>query len=301
MKKITRRQAITVCAAPLLARDRPRVAITMDDVLWQNIPEDRRPEAEDRLFNHVARTKVFLFTVGQWVDNDHGRGILKRWSDAGHLIGNHTYSHRALKGDAKPEEFEQDILRNEPLLAGYRGFRKFLRFPELKEGDTREARDHVRAFLAKHGYRNGAVTIDASDWYYEQRLSARIKADPKFDVARYREPYLNHTWERAQFYDQLSRDVLGRSVAHTLLVHYTFLNSLFLGDVLAMFRSKGWGIIHADEAFSDPVFRRQPDIVPAGESLISALAKESGKFDALLSRPSEDGVFGEKILDRLGL
>src|SRR5262249_45719601 len=145
------------------------------------------------------------------------------------------------------------------LLRGYSSFRKFFRFPALKEGETRELRDRFRAFLAKQGYRNGAVTIDASDWYYNQCLLERLQANPKFDVSLYRQPYLNHIWDRAQFYDQLSRDVLGRRVAHTLLIHYNLLNSLFLGDLLMMFRSKGWVIIGADEAFSDPIFKRQPD------------------------------------------
>src|SRR5262249_41754230 len=153
----------------------------------------------------------------------------------------------------------------------YPAFRKWFRFPLLKEGQTREVRDGLRGFLKDHGYRNGAVTIDASDWYYDQRLRARLDADPRFDVARYRQPYLDHIWDRAQYYDRLSRDAVGRSVAHTLLVHYNLLNSLFLGDLLAMFRSKGWQVIDAAEAFGDRVFERQPDTAPAGESLIWAL------------------------------
>jgi hypothetical protein len=206
-----------------------------------------------------------------------------------------------LLGKIAPADFEQDILRNEELLREYSGFRKWFRFPALKEGRTRELRDLFRTFLASHGYRNGSVTIDASDWYYNQRLLTRIEADPRFDVNRYREPYLDHIWDRAQFYDRLSRDVLGRSVAHTLLIHYNLLHSLFLGDLLAMFRSRGWGVIGADEAFSDSVFERQPDTAPAGESLIWALAKETGKFEDRLRYPGEDDVYEKPILDRLGL
>ena len=117
----------------------------------------------------------------------------------------------------------------------------------------------------------------------------------------YRKPYLDHIWDRARFYDQLSRDVLGRSVPHTLLIHYNLLNSLFLGDLMAMFRSKGWSVIDAEEAFSDPVFTRQPDTAPAGESLIWALAKETGKFESRLRYPGEDDVYEKPLLDRLGL
>ena len=117
----------------------------------------------------------------------------------------------------------------------------------------------------------------------------------------YRQPYLDHIWDRAQFYDQLSRDVLGRGVPHTLLIHYNMLNALFLGDLLTMFRSKGWGVIDAEEAFSDEVFTRQPDTVPAGQSLIWALAKETGKFEVRLRYPGEDDVYEKPALDRLGL
>jgi hypothetical protein len=214
---------------------------------------------------------------------------------------NHTYSHQPLFRKITAAEFEADILQNDGVLRSYSGFRKWFRFPALNEGQTRELRDRFRSFLAKHGYRNGAVTIDASDWYYNQRLLARLKQERGFDVTLYRQPYLDHIWDRAQFYDQLSRDVLGRGVPHTLLIHYNMLNALFLGDLLTMFRSKGWGVIDAEEAFSDEVFTRQPDTVPAGQSLIWALAKETGKFEVRLRYPGEDDVYEKPALDRLGL
>lgn len=299
--KITRREALVLCATPLLAKTRPRVAITMDDVRWQIIPEDRRPEAEERLLSHLGKTRAFLFAIGGSVDNPEGSAILTRWSAAGHRIGNHTYSHQPLFGRIAPEEFEADILRAEGVLRGYSGFRRWFRFPALNEGRTRELRDRFRSFLAQHRYRNGAVTIDASDWYYDRRLLTRLEAKRGFDVTLFRQPYLDHLWDRAQFYDQLSCDVLGRSVPHTLLIHYNLLNSLFLGDVLAMFRSKGWGVIDAEDAFSDKVFTRQPDTAPAGQSLIWALAKETGKFESRLRYPGEDDRYEKPVLDPLGL
>jgi hypothetical protein len=206
-----------------------------------------------------------------------------------------------LGGKTSPEEFEAEILRAEAVLRRCSGFQKWFRFPALKEGRTRDVRDRIRAFLAQHGYRNGAVTIDASDWYYNQRLLDRMKAEPAFDPRRFRQAYLDHIWDRAQYYDRLSRDVLGHSVAHTLLVHYNLLNSLFLTDVLAMLRTKGWGHIGADEAFADPVFKRLPDTAPAGESLLWALAKETGQFEGRLRYPGEDEQYEKPLLDKAGL
>jgi len=159
----------------------------------------------------------------------------------------------------------------------------------------------MREFLATHGYRTGHVTIDASDWYYDNRLRQRLAVDAAFDVNRFRQPYLDHLWDRAQFYDSLSTKVLGRSVPHTLLIHWNLLNSLFLGDVLEMFRGHGWRIVDAQPAFRDPIFLRAPKIAPAGESLLWALAKETGKFDSVLRYPGEDDVYEKPKLDRLGL
>jgi peptidoglycan-N-acetylglucosamine deacetylase len=301
MMKFNRREALFFAASPLLAQSPPRVAVTLDDVRWQIIPEERRAEAEAKLLKHLGKTRAFLFAIGEAVDNEHGAQILRNWSASGHLIGNHTWSHQPLYGNTIPEEFEQGILRTDETLRKYPGFRKWFRFPALKEGQTREIRDRVRSFLSANGYRNGAVTIDASDWYYNRRLFERLKADRNFDAGLYRQPYLNHIWSRAQFYDKLSRDVLGRSVAHTILLHYNLLNSFFLGDLLTMFRARGWKIINADDAFADPVFARQPDTAPAGESLIWALAKETGKFEDRLRYPGEDDTYEKPILDRLSL
>ncbi len=172
----------------------------------------------------------------------------------------------------------------------------------MKEGNTKARRDACRAFLAREKYRTGHVSIDASDWYYDQRLRARL-ADSRHrpDPARYRDAYLAHIWDRATYYDGLSRKVLDRSIRHVLLLHYTYLNALFLEDLAAMFESKGWRLGSAKEAFQDPVYARQPDIVPAGESLLWGLAKESGRFAGQLRYPGEDGDYEKSKVEVLGL
>jgi hypothetical protein len=216
------------------------------------------------------------------------------------MLANHTYSHQ-LYSSISFEDFSADALRCEPLISGYSKFEKFLRFPALKEGNTAAKRDRMREFLTERGYRNGHVTIDASDWYYDLRLRQKLEQEPGLDIQRYREPYLNHIWDRASYYDDLSKRVVGRSVAHTLLIHYNLLNATFLKDVLAMFRGRGWKLIDAKEAFADPVFLRAPKTVPAGESLIWALAKETGRFNQQLRYPGEDEDYEKPKLDALGL
>lgn len=171
----------------------------------------------------------------------------------------------------------------------------------LKEGDTVAKRDAMRAFLAKHGYRNGYVTIDNSDWAIDQRLTARLKSDPAADVKPYRDYYLEHMWARSEYYDSLAQRVLNRPVKHTVLVHFNLLNALFLNDLLLMYKAKGWQLVNAEEAFADPVFAAKPKVLPAGESIIWSLAKENGTIAKSLRYPAEDGQIENERMNKLGL
>jgi peptidoglycan/xylan/chitin deacetylase (PgdA/CDA1 family) len=280
----------------------PQVAITLDDFVLFDTPTLSAAERNEAILGALGRhrLKAAMFVAGKYVDREANIRLVRRWDEQGHMIANHTYSH-ANYPDAEFREYADDVLKNEALLRGFSRYRKFLRFPYLKEGDTAEQRDRMRAFMKRHGYRNGHVTIDASDWYVDERLRRRLKENPKADIAPYREFYLAHLWERANYYDDLSRKVLGRSVRHTLLLHHNVLNGLFLGDVLQMFTRRGWRLIDAEEAFADPVFKRSPKTAPAGESLIWALAKETGRFDSSLRYPGEDGEYEKPKMDALGL
>lgn len=287
----------------LATQSQPQVAITIDDFALQNLPPEaamRRSRALlDALRSH-GNLQAAGFICGSRVDNAVGREVLRDWDQGGHILANHTYSHWYYPNKTV-EEFANDILRAEALLKEYRQFRKLFRFPYLKEGNTIERRDRLRAFLKERGYRTGHVTIDASDWYVDQRLRARLEKEPNAKLAPYRDFYLDHILDRATYYDELSRQVLGRSVKHTLLIHFNLINELFLGDLLQMFKRKGWRLINAEEAFKDPVFSAEPKNLPAGESIIWALAKESGKFDKLLRYPAEDGEYEKPRMDKLGL
>jgi peptidoglycan/xylan/chitin deacetylase (PgdA/CDA1 family) len=287
-------------AATHAAETQRSIAITMDDLNWMPLPNPT--EINTRLLaamrSHQAR--LALFVIGRNADSATGQALIQPWKQAGHLIGNHTFAHRNYDS-LTFEEFSADVIRADQVLASDLSMPRLFRFPALKEGNTAAKRDRMREFLVTHRYRNGYVTIDASDWYYDNRLRQRLATDAAFDVNRFRQPYLDHLWERAQFYDDLSMQVLSRSVPHTLLIHWNLLNSLFLTDVLNMFHRHGWRIVSAEHAFRDPVFLRAPKTVPAGESLLWALAKETGKFEDILRYPGEDDVYEKPKLDRLGL
>ena len=280
----------------------PQFAITMDDFNWRNavhLTAADRNRAILEVLNANGR-KAALFVIGRNADDNDGKALLQSWDDARHIIGNHTYSHRSLNS-VTAADFEEDIVRAENILKSYKQFQKLFRFPALKEGDTAAKRDDVRAFLKSHGYRTGHVTIDNSDWIVDQRLTARLGKDPKVDLKPYRDFYLEHMWDRAAYYDLLAKKVTGRPVKHTVLMHFNLLNGLFLGDLIEMFKRKGWQLIDAEEAFTDPIFRAEPDTLPAGESIVWSLAKEKGTIAKSLRYPAEDGDYETARMNKLGL
>lgn len=278
------------------------VAITMDNPNSDPTPL-LSPEARDQKIlstlkkNHL---KIVLFTQGAQVDNQQGRALLERWNNAGHILGNHTYSHLSIN-EISEKKYEVDTLKNEKLLQHYSQFKKIFRFPFLKEGNTISKRDAFRQFLHANKYEFGSVTIDASDWYISQRLEKKLATNSNTDLAPYKKYYLEHIWDRAKYYDNLAVEVLGRSPNHTLLVHHNLLNALFLNDLILMFKEKGWKVINADEAFKDPIFKITPDTLPAGESLIWALAKQTGRYDNKVRYPGEDESYEKEPMDKLGL
>ena len=280
----------------------PQISITMDDFNIFDTPAMSGAARNQAILDALSKFKIkaAMFVAAKFVDNEKNMPLLRAWNERRHLIANHTYSHRYYPS-IKFEEYTEDILRAESLLKTLPRYKRYFRFPFLKEGKTVEQRDRMRAFMKERGYRNGHVTIDASDWYVDDRLRKKLKDNPQADPKPYRDFYLNHLWERATFYDELSQKVLGRSVKHTLLIHHNVLNGMFLGDALQMFKTKGWKLIDAEEAFTDPVFNSEPKVAPAGESLIWALAKETGKFESLLRYPAEDSVYEKPKMDALGL
>lgn len=284
-----------------LAAAAPQVAITMDDFNLFGADEQTAEKRNQAILSALRShsIKAAIFVAGKCIDSALGLRLLKQWNDDGHIIANHTYSHRNY-ADSDFSVYTADILRCEALIEDYRQFRRLFRFPYLREGKTAEKRDRMRTFLAEHRYKNGAVTIDASDWYIDDRLRQRLGADSNADTSGYRDYYLQHIRDRSTYYDGLSRRALGRSVKHTLLVHHNVLNELYLNDILEQYKRLGWKLIDAEHAYTDPVFNEKPGVLPAGDSLVLALAIEAGKTKRPRS-PGETGEYEAPNMNRLGL
>lgn len=272
------------------------VALTFDDGLDPRAhPEAARWNAQILAALQSAGIRAAYFPAGRFVDSPEGLALVRAWGTAGHAIGNHTYSHRRLE-EMAVDDYTADIARGEALLRTMPGWTPRLRFPFLDEGTTAPKRDGVRDWLARNAYLPAPVTIVTSDWYYSQRFDAWLRANPGADPRRFGEAYVRHVAARAGYFERLARETQGRSPPHVMLLHTNRLNATFLPLVLAALRANGWSFVAAPAAFADPLYQRQPASLPAGNSLLTALARDAGRE---LPTPPEDD-HGRATLDALG-
>lgn len=280
----------------------PSIAFTFDDPKTASAGAMAWTEINRRMLSALEkhRIKSILFVCGMRVDSKEGHDLVAQWNERGHQIGNHSYSHHNL--DTTPlAQFQADAIAAEPQIASFSQFSRMFRYPFFKEGNTALKRDGMRLFLKERGYRIGRATIDASDWAISARMERRMTLNPQADLSGYRDFFLQHIWERAQYYHALAKRLSLGEVRHTVLLHHSPLNALYLDDLITMFTLKGWRPSDAKYAYEDPVYDRQPDALPAGESLVWALAKETGRFDSELRYPGEDDVYENPRMDALSL
>jgi peptidoglycan-N-acetylglucosamine deacetylase len=276
------------------------IAFTFDD--GPKIENDARMNPSERNTLLLQQLKEYGIKSALFITlrdtHDDGLNLARKWGEDGHMIGNHTVNHTSLSSKKVTlQSFKQELLGCDSIIRNMPGYSKRFRFPYLKEGDTKAKRDGFRIFMKSIGYQPAPVSVDASDWYYNSRLLSRLRDNPALNIEPYRKAYLNHLWDRACYYDSLSKLVLGRSVKHVLLLHHNTINAMFLGDIIRMFQEKGWRVIDAKTAFQDPVYKMEPKILPAGESIIWSLAKE--KKVKGLRYPGEDDQYEKPILDAL--
>lgn len=285
-------------------KDKPKISFTFDDGSTKDIPSYPLEKWNTLILQHLQEHKVkaVLFATGSFLSGERGAYVLSSWNNAGHNIANHSFTHPNFNSKKTTlEDFKQELLKNDTIIRQYSHYCPLFRFPYLKEGNTREKRDGFREFLKGCGYRVGHVTIDASDWYIDSRLVNRLREDSTSDISGFRQFYLEHLYARASYYDSLAFQLTKRRISHTLLLHHNLASALFVGDLIQFFKDKGWEVINADKAYTDSIFELEPEILPAGESLIWALAKQTGKFDHLLRYPAEDSRYEKPAMDALGL
>jgi peptidoglycan/xylan/chitin deacetylase (PgdA/CDA1 family) len=257
------------------------VAFTFDD--GPQLSETPLLSAQQRnqaILDTLARRKVqaaLFVTAGFGADRPEGYALAKAWGQAGHALGNHTMTHPDLHGaKVTLAQYQQEIRDCDAIVRTLPGYQKWFRYTYLREGNTPEKRDGMRAFLREQGYRNAYVSLDTSDWRFDAELREMLKQNPHADLAPIRQLYLAHVKQRALAYRALSQQLQGRDIAQVLLLHHNLVNALWLDDLIAQFKEMGWSITTPAAAFADPVYQLTPERAAPGQSLLLSMGRTMG-------------------------
>lgn len=187
---------------------------------------------------------------------------LRAWLDGGMELGNHTFSHMSLS-QATLADWEENVVRGETvtgmLLAERHQKLRYLRHPYLAVGRDIETRRAADEFLTQRGYRVAPITMDAWDWMYSVGYDiARRKGDTAMQQ-KLVASYLDYTNQVFDYYEKLSKSLLGYEPKQVLLLHCNWLEADHIGDLLETLRKRGYKFVSLDDALADPAYS-MPDL-----------------------------------------
>jgi peptidoglycan/xylan/chitin deacetylase (PgdA/CDA1 family) len=206
--------------------------------------------------------------------SDPDYAFLTAWRAAGELLGNHTANHLSLD-DNTPGTFEQNIIDDEPTLAGLMQGQDWhwFRFPYLQEGDTLTKRREVQQWLQSHHYLVAEVSMDFDDYLWNAPYARCIANHDEKSIQLLRSSFLTAAGQSMNFYRLRSYQVYGREIPYVLLLHVGAFEAVMLPDLLKLYRRAGLQFVSLPEAESDPAYAKDPDIgVPGGGTLIDIAA-----------------------------
>lgn len=254
-----------------------KMAITVDDLPTHGpLPRGvARADVHARLLDAFARhgvPEVRGYVIGEHaLDSADHRKALQLWLDAGHPLGNHTWSHPNME-EIGVDAYLAEIDRNESVLAELTGdatgasWRSF-RYPYLRQGFDELSSRRVRDHLAQGGYQIAEVSIDFWDWDYQapyvrcldaQSKSAASRQAAELGLAALRRTYLERATEMLDWHRAAALDAFGRPISHVLLLHGGVFTAEMIDELLDAYEARGVVWVTLDEALADPVYRDVP-------------------------------------------
>jgi peptidoglycan/xylan/chitin deacetylase (PgdA/CDA1 family) len=256
----------TIASPPAVPPDR-QIAITIDDLpagAARTMSAAAITEMTTKLLAVLQKEKAP--TVGfvnerylyfNWGEADERIKALNMWLEAGFELGNHTYGHTSLNRTSL-KEFEDSVIQGESvirlLLAQHNKQLRYFRHPYLHTGRDLQTRREAEAFLVARGYRIAPVTMDGWDWNFS---GVYDDAKKRGDAALQQEVvsgYLSYHAAVFDYYEKLSKTLLGYEPKQILLLHANNLEAEHLGELLELMRKRGYRFITLEDALSDDAY-----------------------------------------------
>lgn len=248
------------------------VAFTVDDLPFvMELSNQDSQKATDRLLNSFGKHDIkavgfvnehFILKFGEV---DANISILEKWLKNGHELGNHTFSHPSFH-EVSLDEYTLDVLKGEAiskkLSEKYNQPVRYFRHPYLHTGQDSTKRFGFDEFLKKHNYEVAPVTVDSYDWYFNKVYVDALKAGNEKLAKEVGEAYVKHTLSSFDYYENLGKEITGKSIKHIFLCHANRLNADFMDKILVALKADGYSFISVEDALKDDVYER-PVSIPA--------------------------------------
>jgi peptidoglycan-N-acetylglucosamine deacetylase len=268
-----------------------QVAVTFDDMPGVAMQRSRQCDARAfadlnrRLLQSIARNRIpalALVVESRLCPRltDSLPGLLNMWLDAGHELGNHSFSHFDIN-TTPLARYEADVIRGErvtQVLLRQRGRKlKYFRHPFLHAGNDVKTKEALAKFLAARGYTIAPVTIDNQEWVFAEAYALAKERRDTTTARRIGEAYLRYMDDIFAFFEKYSVHTVGYEIKQILLLHVNPLNADYLDALARMMRKRGYAFISIDQALTDPAYRlRDTYAGPTGLSWLHRWALSKG-------------------------
>lgn len=291
-----------VCSAilsafPLMAASThaQQLAITWDDLPAHGpLPAgETRVEIGRKLIAAMKDAGVpsaYGFVNGNALDREPlSAPMLKEWRNAGFPLGNHAWSHMNLN-DHTLEEWETDVLKNEPILKQYAGGSDWhwLRFPYLAEGGTPEKRTEARKFLTEHDYKVATVTMSFGDYMYNEPYARCVAKGDTDGIKQLESAYLTGAQDSIESSRAMAKALFSHDIPYVLLMHVGAFDARMLPRLLKLYQKNGFSFITLEDAEKDPFYKSSVDLLlpPDPDTLDGAISAHGLK----LPKPTHPAV-----------
>lgn len=295
MNKLFLKCAIIIFCAKISISNAREIAFTFDDAPMPGSALMNGQERTDLLIKNLKAAQVpdALFFVKADYLNDETKTRLIKYTNTGFHLANHSYSHLSAN-EIDNLEYAADAFKAHLLLKPYDNFLPYHRFPFLHYGKDQQTINLLQNSLKELGYSDGYVTVDNFDWYINALLVKAAEEKKNIDYDKARKFYVDTLYQSIEFYDAIAQKSLGRSPRHVMLLHENDTSALFVGDLVAHLRSKGWKIITPQRAYKDPIAKHFPAGIFHKQGRVAAIAASKGIPESELRHPSENTDYLDK-------
>lgn len=224
---------------PLSFAEKKVIAITIDDLPFVG---DYRNFHLNMIINtlHEHEVPATGFIIAKEVRADNWV-MLKKFRDSGLSLGNHTFSHANLNR-LKIKEYIHEIAKADKILSPVMTEPKFFRYPYLAMSSGIK-KTKILCYLAKKNYQVAPITVDSKDFVFNQRLLATQEQNRRAYLNELKPFYLDFIWQQTLKAEENRPDQ-----SQILLIHANLLNAYVLGDIINLYKDKGYSFVSLEDA-----------------------------------------------------